>query len=406
MSSNRSPALPSAGQPIREAATSHPLQGLGGDPPEPDYSNFSSVSLPNVKRLGADSVPEGTDGLRVLALQGSWRPLVQSAKDMLANSASLSEAKRLVCTSYYVLGLSKLRMYAAAIDEIKALGDLDQPKYCAPAGAGATPASLVPFALRFLAAELPHRLGQTQATMDSLYLLMQWCREQAIAAMPQRSANGKSQAEEQPDISTVDCRTWTRRQEMVLYQLLNHHLVNKDFGVVLQWLDSLLLRHPNDPVIASRIGYVLLQLGDVDGAKQTFLSVESEVESYLEDPLEKHTWLNLVHRNKGLLKFAQKDFSTALCEFRVALEYDSTDVASLNNHALCLMYTRDLMGATRFLEESIQSDPLKYLDETLVLNLCSMYELAWVSGTDNKRKLSSWISKIAPDDFDLNCTRL
>eukprot|EP00854_Cymbomonas_tetramitiformis_P013353 gene13353-15779_t len=53
-------------------------------------------------------------------------------------------------------------MYAAAIDEIKALGDLDQPKYCAPAGAGATPASLVPFALRFLAAELPHRLGQTQ----------------------------------------------------------------------------------------------------------------------------------------------------------------------------------------------------------------------------------------------------
>lgn len=40
----------------------------------------------------------------------------------------------------------------------------------------------------------------------------------------------------------------------------------------------------------------------------------------------------------------------AQVEFNKALEQDPSDVVSINNYALCLMYQRDLMGATRFLE--------------------------------------------------------
>uniref|UniRef100_A0A7S0N806 Uncharacterized protein n=1 Tax=Pyramimonas obovata TaxID=1411642 RepID=A0A7S0N806_9CHLO len=155
----------------------------------------------------------------------------------------------------------------------------------------------------------------------------------------------------------------------------------------------------NLQMILSQAGYVLLQLGDVKGASRCFLSAEGLVE---DSPLHKH----LIHRNRGLLRFAQKDYAGAQADFRLALEHNAVDLVSVNNIALCLMYQRDLMGATRYLEETLQSDPAKYMDETLVLNLCSMYDLAWVSGTESKRKLSSWISKIAPDDFDLNCTRL
>ena len=64
-------------------------------------------------------------------------------------------------TNYHILALTKLRMYGAAWDELRTLGDLDDDKY------KANGQSLVPFALRYLAAELPHRLGQSQVSKFS-----------------------------------------------------------------------------------------------------------------------------------------------------------------------------------------------------------------------------------------------
>ena len=74
--------------------------------------------------------------------------------------------------------------------------------------------------------------------------------------------------------------------------------------------------------------------------------------------------------------------------------------------ALCLMYQRELIGATSVLEDSLQSSPRSTLNETLVLNLCSMYELASMNSVESKRTLSAWLLNHAPDDFDLSCTRL
>lgn len=87
------------------------------------------------------------------------------------------------------------------------------------------------------------------------------------------------------------------------------------------------------------------------------------------------------------------------------LEADPTDGAAHNNKALCLMYARDLVGAIRVLEEALQPQRCP-LNETLVRNLCSMYELASTSSTTTKKNLSNWLMRLAPDDFDLTCTRL
>jgi hypothetical protein len=62
----------------------------------------------------------------------------------------------MVAITYHVLALTKLRMYGAAADELRGLGDLDASKYKHDG------ASTVPFALRYLAAELPFRLSQPQ----------------------------------------------------------------------------------------------------------------------------------------------------------------------------------------------------------------------------------------------------
>ena len=47
---------------------------------------------------------------------------------------------------------------------------------------------LVPFALRWLAAELPHRLGNTAASQDALYRLTQLCESEAVKAEEREAA--------------------------------------------------------------------------------------------------------------------------------------------------------------------------------------------------------------------------
>jgi len=47
-----------------------------------------------------------------------------------------------------------------------------------------------------------------------------------------------------------------------------------DFGVVLQWLERLLNAHPADVVVLSRVGCVLLQVGDVESAARAFSAAQ------------------------------------------------------------------------------------------------------------------------------------
>ncbi|CAI5467336.1 unnamed protein product [Closterium sp. Yama58-4] len=85
---------------------------------------------------------------------------------------------------------------------------------------------------------------------------------------------------------------------------------------------------------------------------------------------------------------------------------DLTNSIAANNKALCLMYGRDLATAVRVLEDQLQASPLTAVDETVVLNLCSMYELAASDTLNAKSTLSNWLTRLAPDDFDFACTRL
>ncbi|KAK8587641.1 hypothetical protein V6N13_086623 [Hibiscus sabdariffa] len=115
---------------------------------------------------------------------------------------------------------------------------------------------------------------------------------------------------------------------------------------------------------------------------------------------------NLVNRNKALVFLVGKDYVSAVREYEECIERDHTDVVAINNKALCLMYLRDLSDSIKVLEKALERMPTIALDETLVINLCSMYELAYVNHSEIKRTLSNWIVHVAPDDFDASCTRV
>lgn len=151
--------------------------------------------------------------------------------------------------------------------------------------------------------------------------------------------------------------------------------------------------------LLSKLGYIQMQYGDLEGAKATFNVIEGQID-------EKIELKNLVGRNKALMYLVGKDYVSAVREYDECIERDGSDVVAINNKALCLMYLRDLSDSIKVLENALERIPTTALNETLVVNLCSMYELAYVNHSDIKKTLSNWIARVAPDDFDSSCTRI
>lgn len=423
-------------------------------------------SLFPFRKVSVQDVSSDISSLQKLARQGSWRAIIEKVKETRKRDIVHSLDEQLSYTSHYVLALMKLRNYGAAADELAALGDLDSPKFRyedTPTFQPEKSGSMVPFGLRWLHAILPRWLGETAKATDRLYELLAHCNkkidhlEQVLKRIQGRTAAAVAASEldlltglslagrplgsvpsdsysadegEQvrsnsfnPDDATDDLDTvlssaaigqsptgcqlmlekWRRRQEMVLHTALAHHLNEKEFLISLNLLENLLKSRASDPVLLSRYGYVQLLVGDIDGAKATFSAVETVV---AKQGVSQGLLANLVSRNRGLLLFALKQYPAASKKFDAVLKQDPGDEIAANNKALCLMYSRDLVGATQVLEDVLQRSPLTALHEPLVLNLCSMYELSSMNSTEAKRTLSSWIMRIAPDDFDMTCTRL
>ncbi|KAJ0252417.1 hypothetical protein HA466_0132110 [Hirschfeldia incana] len=241
---------------------------------------------------------------------------------------------------------------------------------------------MVPFNLRWLYALIPTRLGNRQEGLDRLYTLLDFVRDRI------REKESKK----------LDCSVelWKNRERFMMNCLLGFHLGHKEFGVPLDLIKELIRRDPLDPVLVSKLGQ--MQFGDVEGAKATFNRVEK---------MSNETQLkNLVGRNKALVHVVAKDYAAAVREYEECIERDSSDVVAVNNKALCLMYLRDLSDAIKVMESALERVPTAALNESLVVNLCSMYELAYVNHTDAKRTLNTWITRVAPDDFDSSCTRI
>lgn len=194
----------------------------------------------------------------------------------------------------------------------------------------------------------------------------------------------------------------------MINSIISHHLSQKEFGVCLDLIENLVDRRREfkdthlDTDLLSKLGYIQLQYGDLEGAKRTF----DRIEGLVKEKMGEAGIRNLVSRNKALVYLVGKDYMSAVREYEECIERDGSDVVAVNNKAICLMYLRELSGSISVLESALERVPTVALNETLVVNLCSMYELAYINHSDIKRTLSNWIARVAPDDFDTSCTRV
>ncbi|KAJ4953436.1 hypothetical protein NE237_030268 [Protea cynaroides] len=334
--------------------------------------------------------------LQDLASRGSWRSILDKVSRARKLSLLRKPHEHLIYLSYNVLALTKLRKFEDAAEELDSLEDFDSAQYKYDSYPDHYPnrsGSMVPFALRWLHAEIPHKLGKRQVTLDRLYTLLDFVRTKL-----------KDRGSKSMDVSVEQ---WKKREAFLVNSISCHHLSHKEFQVCLTLLQSLYNIDSPDPVLMSKLGYIQMQLGDLDGSKASFNQVESLMkEGNSGALLDEVEFKNLVSRNKALMYLVGKDYISAVREYDECMERDPSDVVAINNKALCLMYSRDLSDSIKVLESALERVPTVALNETLVVNLCSMYELAYVNHADIKKTLSNWIARVAPDDFDSSCTRV
>lgn len=133
-------------------------------------------------------------------------------------------------------------------------------------------------------------------------------------------------------------------------------------------------------LLYSSWGRIYLQCGDVFGAERKFsearrIRVTNTTESESRDFID-----------RGLIAVAQNDFKEAYTFFQKSLAINPTNALVLNNMGVCLLYLGKQKDAISLFERAITANEQRMNGESLILNLCTLYELE--SNNDVSKKLS------------------
>lgn len=79
---------------------------------------------------------------------------------------------------------------------------------------------------------------------------------------------------------------------------------------------------------------------------------------------------------------------------------------AINNMSVCLLYLGRLKDSVLLLEEALQKCPTLALHESLLLNLCTLYELQSSFCSQPKLKLLSLVNQYKGDGINLGCLKL
>jgi len=122
---------------------------------------------------------------------------------------------------------------------------------------------MVPFAFRLLLAELPQHLGKQHETLDRLYTLLAKVRE-----VLQNLSAGKAEDGQMSKMSADDhmaaTELWQLREQRILYSLANCAILQKDFDMAVDNIETLLSLSQSDErkaKLLSALGRLYLQLG-------------------------------------------------------------------------------------------------------------------------------------------------
>lgn len=271
------------------------------------------------------AVPDGLEGLAMLAAQGNYRELAQRCR-----AANAAAGDALSIAAFHSLALVRLRLFTDAAAELARLGSrLEDPA--------------APFALRVMHADLPWQQGRHGEGLDRLHALLAHCERRLAAAAA----------------GSPDQQLWRRRRRDALLRAANRHCRLRQHTAALRLLNRLLASDTADAEAWAEAGAVMCLLGDLSGAQHTLRHAEQLL---LQVPgggggIDQQRRKALAHRSRGLLLYLQHDYRGARDAFSAALAADPADSAAASNRALCLLASGQLGDASAALERAFLERP-------------------------------------------------
>ncbi|XP_037938493.1 trafficking protein particle complex subunit 12 [Teleopsis dalmanni] len=355
--------------------------------------HLGEVELSQRKILGVNNVTQDERGLRSLIAAGCYRAAVNLTGRLLTiygqgygrtgQPAKHSPHSLQLWFTRLAL-LAKLGEYELLQAEAEPFDQLNRPdvyyEFYPEMHNGKT-GSIACFSFRLLLAELPIYLGNPQQAMDRLSELFVITND--ISKYYKHTDN------------EVAAEFWNKREIRVLHSFINCAIIMKKYNLIDDIIRDMILDRPElakeeRRALFSAWGRIYLQIGDIFGAEQKFAEARRLREINSAPDLR-----DLV--DKGLITLAKNDFPEAFAIFQKALHLESGNTMILNNMGVCLLYAGKLKDAINLYERAINLNPQKSLNESLLVNLSTLYELESNNSKSKKLNLLRLISKYKPD---------
>ncbi|EFN81441.1 trafficking protein particle complex subunit 12 [Harpegnathos saltator] len=392
-----------------------PGLAVHGDMPDP-IKNASIHLLgedENIHRnvLTASDVTQDERGLRNLIQAGCYRAAVNLSGRLLAiyaqgygkiNQPSKHTPHSLQLWYTRLSLLAKLRQLEVLENESRPFGNLDKPDMYFrfyPELYGTRSGSMASFAFRLLLAEIPSYCGKPKQALDNLYRLLATVSQ--IVANLQMGLHGEGTRTKISESEQQDAmRLWAARKSRILISVVNCAISMKNYVLAIEILEDL-CRLPDWSaeqvgILRSAIGRVHLFLGDVSAAERYLVR----------DGKEERTSSVRELVDSGLMAVAQNAFQEAYGCFQSASAMDPSNVMLINNMAVCLLYTGQLKAAVRLYESLVGRNPIKSLQEPILLNMCTSYELHTTHCKQTKLHLLRQLNRYKGDAADILCLKL
>lgn len=300
--------------------------------------------------------------------------------------------------------LTKLRQIEVLESESLQFYNLDKPDmYYSfyPELYGSRSGSMASFSFRLLLAEIPAHCGKGKQAIDNLYVIISTIKK-IIKNLEQGLSEDGGIAKFDSDEIEDSLKLWKGRRTRTLISIVNCALSLKKYILATEVLEQLIesneWKKNQIEILHSAIGRIYLSLGDVDAAGKKFEMIQTDGQKIEQIKI-------LVDR--AFMAVAQNSFQEALDNFKLAMDLDRTNIMLQNNIAVCLLYTGKLEAAVELVEKMVNvQNPVNSLQESVLLNLCTLYELHTTHSKQSKLNLLKQLNKHNGDATNIQCLKL
>lgn len=350
--------------------------------------------------ISANDVTQDERGLRDLVQAGAYRAAINLSASLLTiygqgkgrtGHQTKHSPHSLQLWFTRIALLIKSKEFRIAHAEAEAFGQLDKPDIFYqfyPEIYGDRPGSIASFSFRLLLAELPMHCGNSKDSLTRLFSILATVK-QIIQNLKKGLCEDGNPMEISENDRSDSIRLWTGRETRVMHSIINCAIYLQHYELAMEMLEQLCKRdETHKHMLLSALGRLHLQVGDISSAELCFNEARA-LKGETPDLRE------LVDR--GLLAVAQNNFNEAFYFFEEASALEPNNLMILNNMGVCLLYGGRLKEAIAVLESAIAINPPHALHESILLNLCTLYDMESSKGRKKKFALLKQISRYRAD---------